>query len=221
MKIRTRKSKRNTEYELEDFLLKEFSKDKEIFVPDPELSCNECIEVEDLENKIDSPLSFMVKLKADILSDPRAIKPGVSGYTLPEEYSYELEKVESLFESIANNHYILKLKEEDLKKLGKIIHSKINDGPIYSNDEVNDYLFESHEQNEWESLLKLENKKKWRKYIGKKFKDKLKNDFGKIDRKGVEEAIEIDKAGFIAIVQKMNKLECFNEEELKHLAPYL
>ena len=59
MKIRAKKKKssRYTAYEFDDFLLKELSKDKELFIPDLELSCNECTESECLENT-DSPFSF-------------------------------------------------------------------------------------------------------------------------------------------------------------------
>ncbi len=221
MKIRARKTNRKTPYELEDFLLKEFSIDKEKYVHDNELSCNECQETEDEVNHKDSVKSFLVKFKADKLSDPKSVRPGVAGFVLPDEFDYELVKVSSFFKSIKENHYNLKTTEVELKRIVKKIHENKFPHVEFTKNEANNYLVFSYKKNNWDLLLNDGSKTKWREYVGKLLKKNLTEDYGKIDTTNVEEAIRIDKVGFTAKAKEITNYNGFNEQELTHLAPYL
>ena len=221
MKIRAKKGKKNTTYEFVDFLLREFSKDKVEYIHDDELSCNECQDVEDVENYTDSIKSFLVKLKADILSDPSAVRSGVQGFILPEEFDYELMKVPSFFKSITENHYNLKTTKEKLKEIAAKIYSDKSLQIEFSKDEVNSYLLASYKQGDWDLLLNDGKKTKWQKHAGKLLKKNLVDNYGKVDSTSVAEALKIDRAGYIEKSKEINKYGGFNNIEIGHLAPYL
>lgn len=221
MKIRSRKTNRNTEYDLEDFLLKEFSKDKELFVPDDELSCNDCKETEDVSNNLDCPKSFLVKFKADNSKDPKAIKAYTSGFILPEDLKYEFQKSDSFFASVSENHYNLKISGEELRKIGKSLYEDKTKHVNYSKNDVKDYLRLSYKQKDWQNFLLQTDRTRWRLYIGKVLKETLVNDFGKIDNQNIGEAKKIDPKGFSSRVKEISRYGGFNESERKLLEEYL
>ena len=221
MKIRSRKTNRNTSYELADFLLKEFSKDKETFIPFEELSCNECNDIEDISNDIDCPKSFLIKFKANNLPDPKAIKAEISGFILSEDLTYSPDKVVSHFKSITENHYNLKVSGDKLRKIGTELHASDANHVNYTKQEVKEYLRSSYQQKEWSKLLQLADRTKWRIFVGKTLKESLISDFGKIDNTGISEAINIDKEGFIKRIKEINSYNGFNKEELTYLAPHI
>lgn len=221
MKVRSRKTNRNTDYKLDDFLLKEFSKDKENWVPDEELSCNDCQDKEDLENNRDNPRSFLAKFKADNCPDPRAIKADISGFVLPEELNYQFQKVESLFTSISSNHYNLILKGDELKKLGTSLYEDKSTHLNFSKGEVKEYLKSSYLQRDWQNLLSQTDRTKWRAFIGKVLKSALIEDFGKIDQSNIDDALNIDPIGFRERINEISKYNGFNSTEHNILRPYL
>lgn len=221
MKIRARKSKRKTDYELEDFLLKEFSFDKEKFIPDPEISCNECLTDEDFKNHKDSALSFLIKLKADNLSDPSAIKSGVDAFVLPDDLNYKLQRVTSAFKSVSENHYNLILSEDELTELGRKLLVTATTHISHSSEEAKQYLLNSYQQSEWSALLNKSNKTGWRQYVGKILKERLYNEYGKIDAENVRGALQIDKEGFLHKVNEITRYANFDSKEMKFLSPYM
>lgn len=214
MKIRARKSKYNTKLDFEDFKLKEFSKDKENFVPDLELSCCDCHEFENLADNIDSPISFLIKFKADQLSDPRAVKPGVKGLILPEELSYEIEKVESCFKSIRNNHYNLVWKQKEIEQIAVELYKDGNHHIDISKSEVQNYLLSSYDQDDWKTLLARKDKEKWRKFTVRQFKDRYQESYGKININEIKEALEVDSSGVNSLLSEMKSFGCFSNDEL-------
>ncbi len=217
--MRARKSKYNTELEFEDFILKEFSKDKEVFVAALELSCCDCVENEDLHNQKDSPCSFLVKFKADQLSDPSAIKGGVAGFVLPDNMQYRFAEVESFFSSIRSNHYSLILNDTELQKLAKNIYQnhtakKIN----FTHKQVDEYLYKSYQQAAWATLLANARKTKWKKYIKRVLLNMYDAIYGKIEPQAVKEAYKIDPTGFKELLAEMKKMGCLRSKELKMIS---
>ena len=215
MKIRSKKTNRNTSYDFDDFLLKEFSKDKENYVHDKELSCNECFEIEDEANNKDDIKSFLIKFKANLLSDPKAIRSSVSGFILPSDGNYVLEKVKkSFFKSIDANHFILNSDESKLKNVVEQIHKDASLRIEFTKDQVNNYLLESYNQKDWDTLLQDSNKKKWRKHLGKCLKQSLVDTYGKIDAENIKEGIRLDRSGITKLTQEVKNFNAFSDNEL-------
>lgn len=221
MKVRSRKTNRNTHYEKDDFLLKEFSKDKEIFVPDRELSCNECAQQEDLANHVDSPLSFLVKFKGDNSKDPKAIKAETSGFILPDDLNYEKQVSKSFFKSVSHNHYNALLTEGELRELSENLYRNQSSERTFTKEEVKSYLRIAHGQKDWQKLLNSPDRTRWRKFVGKALKQRLNQKFGKIDSLGISKALECDRTGFIADVQEVAQYGGFNSVEQDALRPHL
>lgn len=214
MKIRARKSNYNTQPDFEDFKLKEFSKDKEKFIPDLQLSCCDCIELEDLTMPKDSPKSFLVKFKADNLSDPQPIKPGLKGFILPEDgYKYSFDAAKSNFASSRTNHFNLELDVGKLETLAELLFTKKEQLVDITQVEVADYLIESCEQGEWESLLERADKSKWKKFLKSKLNDKYKSVYGKFDKHDISEAVRLDRTGLISLVSLMKKHNCLEAKD--------
>jgi hypothetical protein len=213
LKIRARKTNRNTLYDLEDFLLKEFSKDKENWIPDQELSCNDCQLKEDLTNSIDSPKSFLVKFKADNTTDPMAIKADTSGFILPKGLNYQFQESKSFFKSVSKNHCNLKISGEELRKIGVFLYEDQTNHINFPKSEVKKYLQSAYTQKDWQILFSHSEKTRWHNYMGKILKEKLVEDYGKIDQESISQAIAIDENGFLARIRDISKYNGFNENE--------
>lgn len=217
MKIKADKRSRNTALTFNEFLLKNFSMDRIDFIPDLELSCNECNLDNPLKNT-DDVLSFLVKFKADHLRDPKAIKSGVTGFILPVNGNYRHTKVKSSFSSIATNHYDLVLTKAELISLAKDLYNNPSSSEMkYSTDDVSDYLIRSRNQPEWITLLGSNDKKKWRGEVGKALKRKLVKTYGTIDKENISAALNIDKTDFERQVQGVMAYNGFNSSELRLL----
>lgn len=217
MKIRSRKTNRNSPFELEDFLLKEFSKDKETFIADTELSCNECDEQESVAVHRDSPLSFLVKFKMDNSKDPKAIRAITSGFILPPDLTYEHQPSESLFSSVAQNHYNLHATEVELRDLAKQLYAEDSMHVNFLKADVKRYLCGAVHQEEWHNALARSDRTKWRAFVARALKAALIADYGPIEATAVEEALAIDREGFLAKVRTVKEYGGFNGAELSLL----
>lgn len=212
MKIRASKLKANTEYDYDDYLLKEFSTDKEKFIPDLELSCCLCYEQENEVLDQDSILSFLVKFKADNMKDPQIIKPGLKGYLLPENLNYEFKTVASTFKSIQENHYNLLLDEKGLLILAKkMFKDKVLS---FSSGQLDNYIIGSCDQRDWKKLYELDNKKEWKKHLRKKLRQQYDEAYGKFELAPVKEAYEMDPGGVVAAVKLLKQFDFLNPDEL-------
>lgn len=220
MKIRSRKTNRNSRYELDDFLLKEFSKDKETFIADTELSCNECDEQESVAVHRDSPLSFLVKFKMDNSKDPKAIRGITSGFILPPDLTYEHQPSESLFSSVAQNHYNLRTTETKLRNLAAQLFADDSMHIGFKKDEVKSYLCGAVHDEDWHNALARPDRTKWRAFVAKALKAALVADYGPIEATAVEEALAIDSEGYLARVRTVREYGGFNEAELSLLGQY-
>lgn len=217
MKVRSRKTNRATSYALDDFMLKEFSLDKEVYIPDTELSCNECFEEESESQQKDSPLSFLVKFKGDNLSDPKAIKAQTTGFKLPDDLDYRRVESNSFFVSVAKNHYNLHIQAEQLKELGSRLYRSEETQFHFSKKQVNNYLIRSYNHPDWQMLYENENKTKWRQYMGRILKKTLVEQYGPVDERSVTEALAIDKAGFLALAKDVAAFGGFAKPEMELL----
>jgi hypothetical protein len=221
MKIRAAKIKRNTGYiDFKDFLNKEFSKDKEAFVPDLELSCNECHEIEDLPSNRDSILSFLVKFKADHLSDPKAVSQGTTGFKLPNDLHYVSDHSRtSVFKSLQISHFNLIFADvSELERVAKDIYSVLSSHPHFSTSDVDSYIEAVYTRSDWSSLLSNPNKTKWRKHIGSILKRRLTRDYGKIDNQNdISKSLGIDATGFKSLITEILSYTNIPENEMKLL----
>jgi len=218
MKIRARRAVRNSKYDEEDFLLKEFSQDMEKFVLDSELSCNECQETEDLDQPIDSPLSFLIKMKAHNVSDPKAIAGGVAGFVLPEDLKYRVDHLpesKSVFRSVRENHHVALMDETQQRALSTAIHAASSDHKEYDSNAIDSYLLGAYQQPEWDTLLSDTKKKKWLKRVGRAHKAELIKAFGAIDNKNIIDGLDIDPEGYRRQVEVIKKCRGFDDKELK------
>lgn len=217
MKIRAAKVKRNTGYvDFNDFLNKEFSKDKEVFIPDLELSCNDCDSVEDFANHRDSTLSFLVKFKADQLSDPKAVSQGASGFNLPDSLNYVSDSSRpSIFRSIQLNHFNLVFSNaSDLVQVAEDIFEDLNSHPHFAASDVDSYLETVYSRSDWGGFASNPNKTKWKKHIGNVLKRRLHRDYGKVDnQKEIVNSLGIDAAGFKNLIADILKYTSFSENE--------
>lgn len=211
MKIRAQKSNYNTKPDFQDFLLKEFSLDKENFVHDPSLSCNHCYAQESLALYQDSVPSFLVKFKASLLADPGCIKPGVKGFILPED-GYKFTKTASTlhFTSINQNHYEMNLNSVQARAAASVIYNdpkRIVDIP---KADVTDYLVKSCRQTEWTALHQKADRTNWKKHLKNKVREKYKAAYGKFDDADISQAMTMDQAGvqdLVAILRLFAFLE--------------
>lgn len=213
MKIRGLKNIHDTGKTYEEFKLTEFSKDLTEFIPDTNLSCNECSEKEDEIKVVDSVLSFLVKFKADKLSDPRRVrKDGVSGIELPSDkkYKYVKEKGDaSFFTSVRENHFNLKLNEKEVEEVAKYAFSKIEKVHTFNPEEVSSYLISRYETKEWKNLFADSKKKNWRKFLKKSLKTDFKKTYCELDKTELKRMLDTDPEGLKKCILKLNEFDCF------------
>lgn len=223
MKVRAQKSGYNTALEFDDFLLKEFSKDKEKFEPDTELSCCECFDSNDEVKHEDSAKTFLIKFKADNLGDPQPIKPGVKGFILPEDgFTYTYQSVTSNFQSIRDNHYNLNLNRPQIDRLARILYGNSGSTLDFSQKDVADYLTQSCLNKEWQSLYNQATKSKWKKFLRSKLREKYKCSYGEFNKTEILEALKIDRAGITDLVSTLRQYDFLEPAEkvlLKSLLP--
>ena len=221
MKIRAAKIKRNTGYvDFNDFLNKEFSKDKEAFVPDLELSCNECDGTENFPNESDSILSFLVKFKADQLSDPKAVSQGINGFKLPNDLQYVSDHSRaSVFKSLQMNHLNLIFADSpELERVAKDIYDVLSSHPHFSVSDVDGYIEAVYTRSDWSNLFSNPNKTKWKKHVGSILTRKLTRDYGKIDiQDDISKSLVIDATGFKSLIMEILSYTSFSENEMKLL----
>lgn len=217
MKIRSAKTKRKTGYvDFNDFLLKEFSKDKENFIPDMTLSCNECLAQEDFAKDQDSVLSFLVKFKADVLEDPAAVKGGVKGFRLPDDLNYQKDDSQAkAFKTLQKNHYNLLFKDEmEVRNTAANIFNTSGLSIECDINAIDDYLYSVYLRDDWVNLLNLPNKNEWKKFIGGVLKRKLRDVHGYIDKESqIKAALAMDSNGFRHLAGEVLKYSNFSEPQ--------
>ena len=221
MKVRASKNIHDYQKTFDEFKLTEFSKDRERFVPDLSLSCNECLDKEDDAQGTDSTLSFLIKFKADKLSDPRSIRDdGVSGMILPEIEGLPYKKeagAASIFKTITENHYNLELSEAQLDWLADQVFKDKKMTVEHNASEVKDYLISSYEKTEWATLLKDAKKSRWKSYLKKSLKDQFKNQYCELKVAELNKMLGVDAEGLKAAILRLNVLGCFEGAELNEI----
>lgn len=213
MKIRAFKNIHDTDKTYEEFKLTEFSKDLTEFIPDTSISCNECSKKEDETKPVDSVLSFLVKFKADKLSDPKRVKKdGVSGIELPtdKKYKYVKEKGDaSFFTSVRENHFNLQLNEEEVEEVAKYAFNKYEKSHTFNPDEVSSYLISRYETKEWRNLFADSKKKNWKKFLKQSLKSHFKKTYCELDKAELERMLDTDPEGLKKCILKLNEFDCF------------
>ncbi len=219
MKIRSAKVKRKTGYvNFDDFLLKEFSKDKEEFHPDMMLSCNECFDKEDIATDSDSVLSFLVKFKADVLGDPAAVKGGLKGFILPVDVTYEKDSSQPKpFKSLQEQHYnLLFSSDTEVRRVAQDIFNNLT-GLSVEHDlvDIDSYLLSVYGRGDWNNLINLPNKSEWKKFIGAVLKRKLRNVHGEVDKESdIKSAMNMDPTGFKSLIGEVLKYSNFSGPQM-------
>ncbi|MEN0059405.1 MAG: hypothetical protein AAGB31_11270 [Bdellovibrio sp.] len=218
MKVRAAKLKRKSGYvDFSDFLNKEFSKDKEKFEPDWELSCNECYDDENFEQDQDSVLSFLIKFKAELLSDPEAVKQGVAGFILPPHLNYQQDSTRrNTFKSVELNHYNLIFRDvQEIQQTAQAVFQNSSLQQRFAASEVDLYLEGVYLRQDWAALLNKNNKKKWRQYLGTLLKKRLKADYGENKtQEEVERNMKVDPDGFSKLISEIARYSSFVEPQL-------
>lgn len=219
MKIRSAKNKRKTGYvNFDDFLLKEFSKDKEEFHPDMALSCNECFNQEDFVAARDSTLSFLVEFKADALEDPAAVKGGLKGFIVPDDVTYEKDSSQPKpFKSLQEQHYNLLFNDDaEVCRVAQDIFNNLKGCSVqYDLVDIDSYLLSVYSRNDWIDLLKLPNKSEWKKFIGAVLKRKLRIVYGDVDRESdIISAMKMDPTGFKSLICEVLNYSNFSGQQM-------
>lgn len=220
MKVKVSKNLHYIDKTLEEFLLTEFSQSLEEFVPDLSLSCNECHEIENEESQQDSIFSFLLKFKADKLGDPKAIQSGLAGMILPESPNYTFEKTDgddSFFRSVKNNHYDLKLTEDQLRALAATLYNDSSLHKVYPIEDVRKYLVKNYNRTEWNALLSNPKKRTWKKFLRDALKRQFRSTFCEIEKSELRQMEQTDPQGLRQAITKLNDMECFTGPELNEI----
>ena len=211
MKVRASKNLHYTGKTLDEFKLTELSKNLDVFTPALSLSCNHC-EKEETERQ-DSVLSFLIKFKADKISDPQKFIPnGVEGLMLPEteKYNYQKEKGEgSFFTSLVENHHNLNLTSEQVEGLAQELYSNEEKRKTFDSNIVGKYLVENYESTEWKALLSSPKKKNWKKYVKQRLKQEFRKVYCDFKRNELENISQVDPDGVRELIKKLNDFDCF------------
>ena len=187
-----------------------------MFVPDMSLSCNECEEIEDLPKDIDSPASFLIKFKAENLSDPKSVSQGVVGFIMPENLTYESDiPKQRFFNSIRINHFNLKFKDEnELIVTATDLYENNHTHRLCDEKELIEYLKSRYTNTEWQKLLFDSNKTNWKKYVGKILKRKFKVNYGSLTTSSeIHKNLKLDKSGFEAAIKEIRLYTNFEQTE--------
>jgi hypothetical protein len=216
MKVRAARNIHNSQMTLEQFKELEFSTDMENFTPDLSLSCNECHDVADEDNHQDSVLSFLLKYKADKLSDPKVVTKGVAGMILPEIPDHTFEKsagANSFFHSVKHNHYNLNVTIAQFDALTLDIFTKSDLRKFHELKDLENYIIENHERTEWKALFADSKKKNWKRFLRESLKKDFLKNFGDIKKRELLQAEQKDPSGVRKEIQKLDGFNCFTDRE--------
>ncbi len=221
MKVRAGRNVYFTPLTFEEFKLVEFSKDRLRWIPDDQLSCNQCDDEEDAAKDKDSALSFLTKFKADHLGDPKKVRSdGVVGYVLNEGKSYDYRKepgAPSNFRSVAVNHYNLYANSDELEEFALSVYSDQSKQAQYSAEQVGKYLLNSYERAEWATLLGLNDRKSWKKFVRALLVKRFELRYGPISRADLRKADKLDPADLRANLKILNDYGCLKPKDLEEI----
>ncbi len=221
MKIRSCRSIHVAELSFEEFKLAEFSKDVFQFVAQDQLSCSQCENTADESINQDSALSFLVKYKADQLSDPKKIaNEGIAGYFLSEDskFNYRQEPGgDSHFSSVKVNHYNLYLTATQLEAMSLIVYSDSQMHSEHSAKDVSDYLLYMYQTVEWAAVLALKDKRGWKKLIKRILKKSFELRYGNVTRADLKKSNELDPVALRAELKKLNAYGCLEPKDLEEI----
>lgn len=217
--IRTLKSFYDESVNFEQFIREEFSDELDRFVMMNEYSCNECIEIEDIEKSQDSALSFSVKFKAfNKLSPNRILESGLTSVIFPvkadAKYNYTPNE-NPYFISIGDNHYdLIPLDEKSFKQCLKEIYEDHKKRILISTKEFEDYLINSFDQGDWLCFLQNKEAKNWKNFIFMRLRKNFENDFMcTFEKKSLQESALKFGEKFILRLRSINQLKEFSGSE--------
>lgn len=157
-----------------------------------EVSINHCEETEDYSNKIDSAFSFMLKFKAFYTKDPKSVKKGLSGFSVPESgYDIKHEKGYSChFKSVENNHFNAYYKNAgEVKASSKDVRANWStSSKKFGQKDIDDYLMKTYKRDDWDSFYQIPDYKNWNKRLKQAFVRKFKASFGDINQENLDTA---------------------------------
>jgi hypothetical protein len=221
MKIRSSRSIHITDLSYEQFQLAEFSKNVFQFVPQDKLSCNQCENTENDSIGQDSALSFLVKYKADQLSDPRKItSEGITGYFLPEDGTFDYRQeagADSNFSSLKANHYNLYATTKQINDISLKVYSEARMDSRHSEKDVRDYLFSKYETTEWAALLRLKDKKGWKKFVKRILREAYESRYGEIMREDLKNAYALDPVKLLEELRRLKAYGCLEPKDLNEI----
>jgi hypothetical protein len=217
MKVKVLRNLLATEKSFEDFKTEEFSLNLHEFTPDLSLSCNECAKEEDDTEGADSPLSFLIKFKADKLKDPvRVSRTGVGGVLLPEGKQYEYQKERGqigFFKSVTENQYNLCLTEDQLESVTLELYNDEAKRLAFNGETIEHYILSKYQTKEWKTLLASSQKKEWKKYVNQSLKRVFQRTYGDFKVDELKSAAKLDPDGLKTELKKLHDYGALSADE--------
>lgn len=183
MKLRAQNAKDNTPLDFNSFLLVEFSLDRAQFVPDRELSCSQVAEGRELE--------FFAQHKANSVSDPtHVIGNGGRVFLLPDppafgEFEHKPIEEDCAFRNLRESHFNWKIEDgNDLREFARSVFDNLANLPLFSRDEVFEFISQKVDESEreWLGLFSDPKKKGWKIAFRKYCYSRHVNNYGEFNQ---------------------------------------